>query len=60
MARWIWLAAALGACGHDTCEYGGVTYEEGDTFPADDGCNTCTCEKHGAVSCTEMGCLSSS
>ncbi len=37
------------------CTYDSVVYYEGDTFPATDGCNTCTCES-GNVSCTEMGC----
>lgn len=50
--------ALLGCNGSGgTCEYGGETYEEGESFPADDGCNTCTCEEKGAVACTEMGCL---
>lgn len=43
--------------GGGTCEYNGETYEKGESFPAEDGCNTCTCEEKGAVACTEMGCL---
>lgn len=37
------------------CTYGGVTYQDGDSFPAADGCNTCTCD-NGSVGCTEIGC----
>ncbi|HCC67866.1 TPA: hypothetical protein DEP90_01465, partial [Patescibacteria group bacterium] len=40
-----------------TCEYMGETYEDGEKFPAEDGCNTCTCEgSTGQVYCTEMNC----
>ncbi len=38
------------------CEYDGLAYQVGDTFDAVDGCNTCTCESDGSVSCTELGC----
>jgi hypothetical protein len=35
-----------------TCNYGGKTYYPGDTFPAGDGCNQCSCTDYGEVSCT--------
>jgi hypothetical protein len=28
----------------------------GDSFPAEDGCNTCSCESGGGVACTLRGC----
>ena len=34
-----------------TCRWMSKPYSDGDTFPAGDGCNTCTCNS-GAVSCT--------
>jgi hypothetical protein len=37
------------------CLYNGATYSDGDTFPAGDGCNTCTCAS-GSVACTEAFC----
>jgi hypothetical protein len=42
--------------GGDVCVYGGKTYREGDTFPASDGCNMCSCGEDGNVSCTEIAC----
>ena len=42
-----------------TCEYGGETYQVGDTFESDDGCNTCSCDEYEGetmVPCTEMAC----
>ncbi len=54
-------ATALGACMDDadptTCVVDGVEHAPGDTFPADDGCNTCTCGDDGEVSCTLIGCV---
>lgn len=52
--------AALTGCivvsnGGDACEYDGVSYEVGDSFPSNDGCNTCSCTEQG-VACTEMAC----
>lgn len=38
------------------CNYDGKMYEEGASFPSNDGCKTCYCEGNGFVSCTE-GCL---
>ncbi|AKT37495.1 hypothetical protein [Chondromyces crocatus] len=40
----------------ETCTYEGTTYEVGDSFPAGDGCNTCSCTENGNVACTLMGC----
>jgi hypothetical protein len=37
------------------CLYNGVIYSDGDAFPAEDGCNTCTCAS-GSVACTEAFC----
>lgn len=42
--------------GATTCSYGGKTYAEGASFPATDGCNTCTCGAGGMVGCTKMAC----
>ena len=44
-----------GKCGGTqptTCKYNGKEYKQGDTYPAKDGCNTCTCQKDGSSSCT--------
>jgi hypothetical protein len=38
------------------CAYGGTTYPTGAKFPADDGCNTCTCLAGGGAACTEIAC----
>lgn len=38
------------------CEVDGELYEPGDSFPASDGCNTCSCMSDGSVACTEMFC----
>ena len=37
------------------CEYGGKTYASGDSFPDEDGCNSCSCED-GQIACTLMAC----
>ncbi|EYF03287.1 hypothetical protein [Chondromyces apiculatus] len=42
--------------GDDACSYGGETYDEGESFPAEDGCNTCSCDSDGSVLCTQIGC----
>jgi eight-cysteine-cluster-containing protein len=39
-----------------TCEYEGMPYQEGESFPAADGCNACTCMEGGQVLCTLMPC----
>jgi eight-cysteine-cluster-containing protein len=38
------------------CEAGSQTCTEGDTQPAGDGCNTCTCQADGSWACTKIGC----
>lgn len=38
-----------------TCTYAGKPYPIGSSFPSEDGCNTCQCDKNG-VSCTLRGC----
>lgn len=39
-----------------TCSYNGHVYHVGDSFPADDGCNSCSCLTGGVVTCTERAC----
>jgi hypothetical protein len=39
-----------------TCSYEGQSYAHGASFPAADGCNTCSCSASG-VACTKMACL---
>ncbi len=38
------------------CKYNGKEYKEGETFPAGDGCNTCTCGSNGVPNCTKRAC----
>lgn len=57
------LALLPPACGGSSeepsrCHYAGKTYGEGDSFPSDDGCNTCSCMSDGNVGCTAKACLS--
>jgi hypothetical protein len=46
-------AAADTAAG---CFYAGTNHPVGSKFPAEDGCNTCTCLVGGGVACTEIAC----
>lgn len=39
-----------------TCDYQGTPYQEGDSFPAGDGCNTCSCSAGNVVTCTKIAC----
>ncbi|HKO50590.1 MAG TPA: hypothetical protein VJV79_22860 [Polyangiaceae bacterium] len=39
-----------------SCVYQGKSYAQGARFPAGDGCNSCTCEAHGSIACTEAAC----
>jgi hypothetical protein len=39
------------------CEYDGTFYGDGDSFPANDGCNDCSCDD-GSVLCTQIACNS--
>ena len=41
------------------CEYNGWAYADGESFAAEDGCNTCVCS-NGEVVCTEMACVENS
>ncbi len=41
------------SCG---CTYEGKSYQQGDSFPANDGCNTCSCAADGSVYCTLKAC----
>ncbi len=55
------LAWAVPGCGSQVTVFGDCvtdsgTYDVGETFPAGDGCNTCSCDEGGSVSCTEMAC----
>ena len=40
----------------DFCELNDQKYDIGSTFPADDGCNTCTCGQDKIVNCTTNTC----
>ena len=41
-----------------TCtDVDGHEHQPGDTWDDADGCNTCTCQDDGTVSCTDLGCL---
>lgn len=42
------------------CAYNGARYEVGDSFPAEDGCNTCYCDQDGSIACTEKACTAGS
>lgn len=60
-----WLLAAVllvGGCScggpaGGVCSYGGSSHPIGSSFPASDGCNTCTCLAGGSVACTEKACV---
>jgi hypothetical protein len=41
-----------GAWCEEGCSYGGEHYDVGESFPADDGCNQCSCSEDGNVQCT--------
>jgi hypothetical protein len=49
------VACTAQACA-STCEYGGITYQSGESFDSTDGCNTCTCDTQGLVACTDAAC----
>jgi hypothetical protein len=48
-------AAGAGGAGGG-CTFGGMTYPVGASFPAGDGCNTCSCTAGGQVACTLRAC----
>lgn len=39
-----------------TCNYNGRVYNVGESFKADDGCNTCQCRSNNAIMCTKKAC----
>lgn len=41
----------------DICTVNGKGYSLNESFPAPDGCNTCTCMADGSSACTEKACL---
>ena len=43
-------------CEAAACTYQGTRHPVGTSFPAGDGCNTCSCDDRGGVSCTLMAC----
>ena len=47
--------SSAGASG-GSCHYEGKAYATGETFPASDGCNTCSCQSHGNVFCSAHLC----
>ncbi|HEV8246558.1 MAG TPA: hypothetical protein VGP93_12355 [Polyangiaceae bacterium] len=51
-------ALAGGGGSASACLYEGTVHASGSSFPAGDGCNTCSCGPGGSVSCTEIGCTS--
>jgi hypothetical protein len=48
-------ACGLNLCG---CDYDGSFHAVGSSFPASDGCNTCTCQQSNQVVCTQLACAS--
>ena len=50
-------SCAVGYCDNVRCVYNGVTYTDGSSFAAPDGCNTCSCTSSGQVVCTKMACV---
>lgn len=41
-----------------TCSLNDKTYKPNESFPASDGCNTCTCQSQDVIDCTENTCMS--
>ena len=39
------------------CFRGNEKYRAGESFPASDGCNACTCSENGQIACTLMACI---
>jgi len=39
-----------------SCEFGGVTYQPGESVPSIDDCNSCACDESGQVACTAVAC----
>ncbi len=38
------------------CTYNGTGYQAGDRFDSIDGCNTCTCNANGSITCSKLTC----
>lgn len=38
------------------CTANGVTYDVGESYPSEDGCNTCTCTGQDSATCTAAAC----
>jgi Pacifastin inhibitor (LCMII)/Kazal-type serine protease inhibitor domain len=49
--------AKSGECEVAGCDYEGKHYAPGDSFPAADGCNNCSCQQNGRVVCTLRACV---
>ena len=49
-------SGGVAGTGGATCTYAGATHAAGTSFPASDGCNTCTCAANGGVGCTKIAC----
>lgn len=65
LALGLLLVATAGGCTHQRapqgakdggCTVDGKYHAVGDTYPATDGCNTCTCQAGGRSSCTKKPC----
>ena len=39
-----------------TCPLNGIIYKVNESFPSEDGCNTCSCIETGEIVCTEKAC----
>lgn len=52
------IACTLLPCDPQGCNFAGKLYQTGESFPAGDGCNTCTCQADGSIGCTLIGCPS--
>lgn len=50
-----WLGGGDDGDGPRACTFMGRTYQEGETFPAGDNCNSCSC-LDGEVACTDVAC----
>jgi hypothetical protein len=50
------VAGCSGGGPDESCHYQDHTYHTGDTWPAGDGCNDCTCNAPGNIDCTARPC----
>ena len=57
-ALFLALTLTLTACDAPCTLPDGTEIADGESVPADDGCNTCTCD-NGELACTLMGCVDS-